>query len=170
METLYGGRFVSLVSRGRWEFAVRTNAHGIVLVVAVTEAGELVLVEQERPPVGGPVIELPAGLAGDEDAGEGLAAAAARELTEETGFVAESLEPLGDAAPSPGLVSEIYTFFRARGLRRLTSGGGVAGEAITVHLVPLAEVRAFLAASRARGAHVALAVHAALGFLAAESA
>ena len=43
----------------------RTNATGVVVVVPVTDAGELVLVEQYRPPVQSRVLELPAGLVGD---------------------------------------------------------------------------------------------------------
>ncbi|MEL6797861.1 MAG: DNA mismatch repair protein MutT, partial [Planctomycetota bacterium] len=60
------GRFLSLVSRNGWEFATRVNARGVVAVVATTEANELVLVEQFRPPVGRSVIEIPAGLVGDD--------------------------------------------------------------------------------------------------------
>ncbi len=165
-ETLYAGRFLRLVRRGAWEFAERTNAHGIVVIVAVTREGELVLIEQERPPVGGPVIELPAGLAGDGAADEALADAAARELLEETGLTCERMEFLAAAPPSPGMVSEVYSMFRAHGVTAAGPGGGVDGEAIVVHRVPLAEVPAFLAAASARGAHVALTVWAGLGLLA----
>lgn len=165
-ETLHSGRFVRLMRRGTWEYAERTNAQGIVVVVAVTAAGELLLIEQHRPPVDATVIELPAGLSGDESPDEPLAHAAARELEEETGYVCDEMVPLGEAAPSAGLVSEVYSFFLARGLRRASAGGGVAGEAIDVRLVPLAEVPAYLRAAEARGVRVAVAVYAALGFLA----
>ena len=44
---------------------------GFSVIIAVTDDRKLVLIEQERPAMGGPVIELPAGLVGDgEDAGE----------------------------------------------------------------------------------------------------
>lgn len=115
MEEILGeGRFLELVRSGRWEFVRRKNISGIVVIVAVTDAKEIVLVEQERPAVGRRVIEVPAGLAGDQGA-ESLDEAARRELLEETGYVASSWERLAEAAPSPGLCAEIVTFFRARG-------------------------------------------------------
>src|SRR4051812_43058440 len=87
-KTLGAGRFLRLVAAGQWEYIEHVNASGVAAVAAVTEDGRLVIVEQHRPPVGGPVIELPGGLCGD-DAGaaeEPLAEAACRELLEETGY------------------------------------------------------------------------------------
>ncbi len=65
LETLYSGRFLNLVRRGKWEFVERHSATGVVGIVAVTDEGRLLLVEQFRPPLQKQVIELPAGLAGD---------------------------------------------------------------------------------------------------------
>jgi ADP-ribose pyrophosphatase len=121
-----------------------------VAIVAVTDARELVLVEQERPAVGGRVVELPAGLAGDEGE-ETLDEAARRELLEETGYVADRWERLGEATPSPGLCAEVVTFFRARGLKRGGRGGGDETEAITVHRMPIAAADAWLRARTAEG-------------------
>jgi hypothetical protein len=61
----YKGRFLGLKERDHWEYAYRTNASGVVVLVPVTDAGELVLVEQYRIPVKSRVLELPAGLVGD---------------------------------------------------------------------------------------------------------
>src|SRR5215217_1288754 len=88
--TIAEGKRVRLVRRGDWEFVTRKKSSGIVAIVAVTDDYKLVLVEQYRPPVAKSVIELPAGLAGDE-AGheqEDLLTAARRELLEETGYEA----------------------------------------------------------------------------------
>jgi len=79
-----------------------------VAVVAVDADGSVVLVRQQRPAVGGPVLELPAGLL---DPGEHPLTAAQRELREETGlhggvFVATGLEE-GDDDPDPGEDVEI---------------------------------------------------------------
>lgn len=146
VEELGRGRFLRLVSRAGWEFTHRIDCEGVVVIVPVTDAGELVLVEQFRGPLQRRVVELPAGLAGDdaEKSGEGLLDAARRELLEETGFEAERWEQLLEGPVSPGMSSETVTLFRARGLRRVHPGGGDDTEDITVHLVPLGEIEAFV--------------------------
>jgi len=164
-EILGAGRYVRLVRRGRWEFCERTNITGIVVIVAVTDAGELVLVEQERAAVRARVIEVPAGLAGDEGE-ESLEAAARRELREETGYEADRWERLCDATPSPGLCSEVVTFFRATGLRRTGPGGGDPTEGIVVRLLPIADPLPWLRAREDEGLLVDEKVYAALWFTA----
>ena len=98
-------------------------------------------------------LDLPAGLVGDDDslAGEDAAAAAKRELEEETGYRAARMEVLGEFFSSPGMVSESFTLLRAHGLERVGPGGGTDGEDITVHRVPLAELPAFIESARKRG-------------------
>jgi ADP-ribose pyrophosphatase len=151
MEEILGeGRFLELVRDGRWEFVRRKNISGIVVIVAVTDARELVLVEQERPAVGARVIELPAGLAGDEGE-ETLDEAARRELLEETGYLAARWERLCDATPSPGLCAEVVTFYRAAGLKQGGPGGGDETERIVVHRMPIAGADAWLRARVAAG-------------------
>ena len=77
--TRYAGRYLSLLERDGWEFASRNNASGVVVLVPVTDHGEIVLVEQFRKPIGKNVIELPAGLVGDhEDPHESILEAARR--------------------------------------------------------------------------------------------
>ena len=58
---------------------------------------------------------------------------------------------LGEFYSSPGLTSERFTLVRATGLTRVGDGGGTELEDIAVHRVPLADVRAFIAAKRAEG-------------------
>jgi len=164
MEEILGeGRFLELVRSGRWEFVRRKNITGIVVIVAVTDARELVLVEQERPAVKARVIEVPAGLAGDEGE-ETLDEAARRELLEETGYEAERWERLLEATPSPGLCAEVVTFYRASGLKRRGPGGGDETEQIVVHLVPLAGAEDWLRARAAEGLRIDEKVYAALHF------
>lgn len=139
MSTICEGKYIRLVDDNGWEFAERTSTGGVVIIVAVTEDGKLLLVEQYRPPVGASVIELPAGLVGDAVQNEAMAEAAARELEEETGYKATSVQYLTEGPPSPGIISEIVTYFLAEGLKKVSKGGGVEdeGEDITVHEVSL---------------------------------
>ena len=80
---------------------------------------------------------------GDED--EDAATAANRELEEETGYAAEHWEDLGEFFSSPGMTDESFTMLKATGLTKVGSGGGVAGEDITVHRVKLSDFRATIA-------------------------
>jgi len=149
---LFRGHWLGIMERDGWEYATRTNARAVAVLVPITDAGELVLVEQFRIPVDAPVIELPAGLAGDgEHAGESLEAAAARELEEETGYAAQRLERLLTCPSTAGLSDEQVTFYLARGLRRVGPGGGDASEDIRVHHVPLDGAAEWLVARHAAG-------------------
>jgi len=137
--TRYKGRYLSLLEREGWEFASRSNARSVVVIVAVTDTGELVLVEQYRKPIEAPVIELPAGLVGDHvEPDETVLEAARRELEEETGFTATELEVLMDCPSSAGMSDEIITFVLATGLERTGPGGGDDSEEIDVLVIPLA--------------------------------
>ena len=145
------GRYLTMVDDGGWEYVTRHGVTGIVVLVALTPERELVLVEQYRPAVGGRVVELPAGLVGDVAGreAESLTTAAHRELVEETGFAAREMVELTVGPIAVGLCDEVVTFYEARGLSRVGPGGGDDSEDITVHLVPLLELRTFLAAKRA---------------------
>jgi ADP-ribose pyrophosphatase len=143
IETIGQGKFLRLVRADGWEYTERMGVSGIVVIVPFTDDGQLVFVEQYRPPVKSNCIEFPAGLADAAD--ESLITTARRELLEETGFEADDLHFLGQASPSAGLTSEVMSYFAARGLRRVAAGGGVENEQITTHLVPLPDVRAWLA-------------------------
>ncbi len=160
--TLHEGRFLALRQRGRWEFVQRTNAFGAAVVVALTDADEIVLVEQYREPLQCRCIENPAGLAGDQPGEDDILAAAGRELLEETGFEAAKLEFLMAGPSAPGMADEMLSFVRASGLRRTGPGGGDGAEDITVHVVPMARAAAFLAGRMAAGLHVDPRVYAAL--------
>ena len=151
--TLAEGRHLNFVVRDNWEFVERRNISGIVVVIGTTNHGCLVLVTQWREPVKAWVVELPAGLAGDVPGceQEDLAAAARRELLEETGFTASAMEPVLRGPPIPGISDEVVTFFRARGLRRVGPGGGEAGEEVRAHAVPLSGLSDWLDTVQAKG-------------------
>ena len=159
----WAGRFIEVHVDGTWEYVKRTRNIGAAVILAVTDAHEVVLVEQHRVPLGRTCIELPAGLIGDTAEGEAALASAQRELAEETGYTAAHWAEIGEFASSPGMVGETFRLFRATGLTRTGTGGGVEGEAITVHAVPLADMAAFVAAARARGCGVDVKIMGVLG-------
>ncbi len=163
---VHTGRYLRFVVRDGWEFTQRIGISGIVGIVAVTDDGRLLLVEQYRPPLGARVLELPAGLVGDEPGGEseGLIEGARRELLEETGYAAREWSVLASGPASPGSSGEIMTLVLATGLARLGSGGGTVGESLVVHEVPLGTAEAWLAAREGDGTLVDLKVHAGLLF------
>lgn len=149
-ETPWQGKFIEVRRKGHWEWAARRGDVHAAVILAI-HGGAVILVEQQRIPLGRRSLELPAGLVGDEADGETPEAAAARELEEETGFRPARVEALGVFASSPGMTSETFTLVRASELTRTGEGGGVEGEGITVHHVPLGELPAFVAAKRAEG-------------------
>jgi ADP-ribose pyrophosphatase len=164
-ETAWKGKYVQVVVDGTWEYVKRTRDIGAAVILALTDAGEVVLVEQERRPLGKRCLELPAGLVGDQEAGEDPAASAERELEEETGFRAEHWEEIGHFASSPGMSAEGFRLFKATGLSRVGEGGGVdESEDIEVHVVPLAEVPAFIARKRSEGVAIDVKLLALLSF------
>ncbi|MFU8875909.1 NUDIX domain-containing protein [Micromonospora sp. SL4-19] len=87
---------------------------GAVAVVALDDAGQVVLIRQYRHPVGRHLWELPAGLM--DVSGEDLAAAAARELAEEADLTAGAIDVLVDLHSSPGFSDEVVRVFLARDL------------------------------------------------------
>lgn len=144
------GRFLAAKTRGKWEYVSRTRGVSAAVILAF-DAGHVLLVEQYRVPLGRNCLELPAGLVGDEEAGEEAATAAIRELEEETGYRASRMTDLGRFYSSPGMSSEGFTLLRAEGLRKVGEGGGVAGEDIVVHRVPVEDVHLFVKARREEG-------------------
>ena len=144
--TRWEGKYLRMVTDDGWEYVERCGGMTAVVIVAMHD-GKFILVEQARVPLGKRCIELPAGLVGDED-DLGIEETALKELEEETGFVAERVERLGDFYSSPGMVAEGYTLVRAHGVR---PGGTKIEDDIDVHLVAPGEVAGFIAAKRAEG-------------------
>ncbi len=147
------GRFLRLVERDGWEYVERVNVRDVAVLVPTTDDGRIVLVEQFRIPVRAQMIELPAGLVGDEadHRDESLLDAANRELEEETGYRASALRLLVRAPSSGGMTSELISFIHATGLTRVGPGGGVGGEDIAVHVVSLKGLESWLRHREERG-------------------
>jgi ADP-ribose pyrophosphatase len=153
-EVMWEGRFITAKKRGRWEYVGRARGIGAAVILAIDEGDDgrhVVLVDQYRVPLERRCIELPAGLVGDDQAGEPPTLAATRELEEETGYRAGRMVDLGRYWSSPGMVSESFTLFRAHDLVKVAEGGGVPGEDIRVHRVLLDGLADWIAARRDEG-------------------
>lgn len=108
---------------------------GVCVIVPVLDDGRVVLIRQHRLAIGGELWEIPAGtLAGEERDGqvvaiESPADCARRELLEEAGYAATSVEALGSCYAMPGMTDEVIHAFAARGLQPAPSNPDV-GEVI----------------------------------------
>jgi len=109
---------------------------GACAVVALTEAGEVLLVRQTRESVREVLLEIPAGIY--DVKGEDPASCVAREVLEETGYRARNVEPLGRIYPSPGFTDEAIDLFVAGA----DDAGGPGEEGVEVVRMPFAEALA----------------------------
>ena len=152
VEIMWEGRFITAKREGKWEYVSRSRGIRAAVILAIDD-GHVLLVEQYRVPLGKNCIELPAGLVGDHDdnQNEDASIAAIRELEEETGYRAATMQDCGEYYSSPGMVSESFSLFKAGGLSKVGDGGGVAGENISVHRVALTELDAFIETKREAG-------------------
>lgn len=117
--TIYSGRLLT-VHEDDVRLVDGTPAHrevvahpGAVAIVAIDDADRVVLVRQWRHAVGRALWELPAGTRDHEEAPDRTAE---RELAEETGLRAASLQLLVSAPLTPGYSTEVMHFYVATGL------------------------------------------------------
>lgn len=119
--------------------------------IAITDDGQLVLVEQYRHAHGGLSVELPAGVI---EAGEAPLEAAARELTEETGYVASGVRPLWTIRPEPARHRQWAHFGIAHGVRKAGAARPEETEDLRVVLWPVSDLQRLLE-TMVHGLHVA---------------
>jgi len=160
MSIVFEGKHVVVLERDGWEFAERKRAKTSVVIVARTADGKIVLTEQYRRAVDARVIDFAAGLVGDEG-NDDEEATARRELEEETGYRCAAVERLASGPTSPGITSEIITFFLATGLERAGSGE----EEITVHEIAPHAIEEWLRAREREGILIDIKVWGGLYFL-----
>jgi len=120
---------------------------GASAIVALTAQDEVLLVRQFRHAVGGYIYEVPAGKLD----GQAPEVCAARELTEEAGVVAGTLEKIGAIVTTPGFSDEIIHLFLAQDLRE-TRQQLEPDEVLTVERVPFAQALEMCARGEIRDA------------------
>jgi len=138
-----------------WEALERLGIGGIVVMIAITPSGNIILEKQFRPPLGRDVIELPAGLV---EPGESMEVAAQRELIEETGWSAKKLAFLAEGPISTGASTEALRAYLCTDLEHVGINGGDDNEIIEVIEVPIADVQDYLRNAQIKGALVDLKV------------
>lgn len=109
-----------------------------VNVIPLTPGGDVVMVRQYRHGTGTITLELPAGMA--DRAGEAAVTAAARELREETGYVAREVIALGHVEPNPAFLNNRCHTFLAVDAVQAHEPDFDGGEDIAIELVPLAAI------------------------------
>jgi ADP-ribose pyrophosphatase len=110
----------SITTRKGGKMEVEIVRHpGSVVLIPMTDAGEIILVRQYRHSTGRDVWELPAGtLKPNEEPKK----AAERECHEEIGLIPSKLDMLGAFYPTPGYCDEEMNFYKATGLREPRPG------------------------------------------------
>lgn len=114
------------------------RANDWVNVIPITVSDEVVLVEQHRHGVGESCLEIPGGIIDDGETDP--AAAAVRELEEETGYRCSELISLGSVFPNPAVFSNRCHYFVARGCTKELEQQLEPAEDITLRLVPLTDI------------------------------
>jgi ADP-ribose pyrophosphatase len=148
-EKLYAGKIVNLVvdhvryDSGNESVREIIEHPGGGVVLAAFENNDILLVKQFRYPIGGEVIELPAGKL---DAKEDPQRCAERELREETGYVAARWTKLTTMMTTPGFCNERLHIFMAQNLSLSPQGQSLEEGEQTIKLlrVPLVEAIAMV--------------------------
>ena len=146
-DEIFSGRIVRLVV-DRVELPDGSEASrelvlhpGAVAILPILDDGRIILVRQYRHAIGGELLEVPAGKLDVE--GESPQECAARELREETGYVASDWEEICTFYTSPGFTNERIVLFRATGLRRV--GSPAPGEIAGIELVAPGDIPKMIA-------------------------
>ena len=118
-EIIYKGRILNLridsvkLPSGRIKPREIVEHKKAVVILAENDRGEILLINQFRYPAGEVLIELPAGIV---EHGEDCAAAAERELREETGWKPGKMSKIGEFYTSPGFSDELLIMYYAADL------------------------------------------------------
>jgi ADP-ribose pyrophosphatase len=127
-----------------------------VNVIPLTADGQVVCIRQFRHGTEAVTLEIPGGMV---DPGESPAAAAARELLEETGYEAEAIVPLGAVDPNPAIQNNRCHTYLAKGACRVAEQALDGTEDIDVDLVDLDAIPRLITSGRITHALVVVAFY-----------
>ena len=116
--------------------------HNVVLIFAVTEDEQVVLVRQYKHGIGQILIEVPGGVIDDNE--DVPLEAAKRELLEETGYTSDDVELLLEVNDNPTKDTNTTSFFLARNVRQVAAQHLDPTENIEVLTAPLAEIEGMI--------------------------
>jgi ADP-ribose pyrophosphatase len=127
-----------------------------VVILPLTPDGEVVVIEEWRQAVKRVNFGLPAGSVEQTD--DDLAAAARRELAEETGYEAGSVEHLTTVEPANGFADAVFHYYLAEGCTPTAERNLDYNESIEVSTTTVAELVEAVASDDLRDGRTALAV------------
>lgn len=161
-QPIFNGRVISLkvdeVTLPNGEVAKREiiNHPGAVAVIAITDDGKILVVEQYRKALERSIIEIPAGKL---EPGEKPEVTARRELEEETGYSCGELTYIQTFATSPGFADEVIHLYVARNLTLLEEAAELdEDEFVELMEVTVEEAEQMMADGRIYDAKTAFAV------------
>lgn len=120
-EPIFAGRIIKVrvdevvLPNGETSKREIVNHPGAVAIIAITDDGKIVLVEQYRKAMEKALVEIPAGKL---EQGEKPEVTAIRELEEETGYICDNMELITSFYTSPGFADEIVYVYEATGLKK----------------------------------------------------
>jgi 8-oxo-dGTP pyrophosphatase MutT (NUDIX family) len=119
-----------------------------VNAAALTESGDIILVRQYRHALGETILEIPGGCMDPED--NNAETAMRRELLEETGYIFDTVENIGEISPNPSTNSNMTYMFLATGGKKIQEQQLDPNEEIEVLVYPPAEVIRLLRENKIR--------------------
>ena len=147
---------VVIPGRGELQYCYLERGESVI-IVPVTTDGQVVLIRQYRYPVDEFCVELPAGCCRDTG-GFSLEAVARKELHEEIGATAETLEYVTWFYSSSSISDEVCHIFLARGVKLAHAAETEAGEHLEPLTVPVAEALAMARSGQIKTGTCALAL------------
>ncbi len=159
---VFNGRIISLqvddveLSDGNYSKREIVKHPGAVAIIAMTEEGKIVFVEQYRKPLERSLIEIPAGKLEPNEAPE---ITAVRELEEETGYTTEQMQYVTSFYTSPGFADELMHVYFTDNLIKLDEAVPLdEDEFVEVHYLSLEEAEQYVLEQKIYDAKTAYAI------------